>query len=304
MSARICSTVRPWGSSWQRRLAISVNGSPRRPGRATAAEPRTASRLVDPEPDPPFRERLTERLLLVVGGPFARQDAARCSCGRVNRTTEVGRVVMASQVGVHLGGKRLDLGLVGQGLGGVDEDLRLAHVQPARPAQLPQTGQPGRQLVVQVQPPEHRQVADPSTPAISRPVSESGSMSVGSSAHEPAGAGHGAADRDGHHPPGGGAAAAAPGGDGGGDHLHRRGDQAGDLLRRARGRRPGGLGGQLPQRGAGQHGRGLADGAVQARRARAGRARAQLPGSPWRRPSPSSSRPRRATCSWRARRAC
>ena len=43
---------------------------------------------------------------------------------------------------------------------------------------------------------------------------------------------------------------------------------------------------------------------VQARRARAGRARARASCSPWRRPSPSSSRPPRATCSWRARRAC
>ena len=70
------------------------------------------------------------------------------------------------------------------------------------------------------------------------------------------------------------------------------------------GRWPGGLGGQLPQRGARQHGRGLADGAVQARRARAAASASAASCSPWRRPSPSSSRPRRATCSWRARRAC
>ena len=52
-----------------------------------------------------------------------------------------------------------------------------------------------------------------------------------------------------HHPPRGGPAAAAAGGDDRGDHLHRRRDQAGDLLRAAG--RPGarGLGGELSQRG-------------------------------------------------------
>ena len=122
--------------------------------------------------------------------------------------------------------------------------------------------------------------------------------------HEPARAGHRAADRDGHDPPRRGAAAPAAGGDGGRDHLHRRRHQARDLLRRARRPGPRRLGGQLPERGARRHGRRLAHAARPSSPTPRSR-RASAPSSPRSpRPSPSSRRRPRAPCSWRAPRGC
>ena len=94
---------------------------------------------------------------------------------------------------------------------------------------------------------------------------------------EPARGRVGAADRDDHDQARRGAAAPAAGRDGRRDHLDRRRDEAGHLLRRARRPGPRGLGRQLPARDARRHEDRHADDPCAPDRPAARRRRARVP---------------------------